>query len=102
MAGKATDGNGAEKRFKVIDCEIHLMEPLDLWERNLEEPYRSRTKVIPPQGGVVDHGGFRLEIGGQTWPRSNRGLSDVQKQSMRKLSTAPNLKAATEIGRAHV
>jgi predicted TIM-barrel fold metal-dependent hydrolase len=28
--------------YRVIDSELHLMEPPDLWERRLPEPFRSR------------------------------------------------------------
>ena len=35
----------AKRGFNVIDTELHLEEPLDLFDQNLEEPYRSITRV---------------------------------------------------------
>jgi predicted TIM-barrel fold metal-dependent hydrolase len=36
--------------FRVIDSELHLMEPYQIWEERLPEPYRSLTHVVPPAG----------------------------------------------------
>ncbi|MHB8619217.1 MAG: amidohydrolase family protein [Chloroflexota bacterium] len=33
----------ARQGFKVMDSDLHLMEPEDLWERRLEEPYKSQA-----------------------------------------------------------
>ncbi len=41
-----------KRGFKVIDSELHLMEPHTLWEERLPEPYRSRTHIMPP---AVEH-----------------------------------------------
>ena len=34
-----------KREFKIIDAEPHFLEPHDLWERNLPEPFRSKTTV---------------------------------------------------------
>ena len=41
--------------FKVIDSELHLMEPQDLWERRLPEPFRSQIQFVHPStlGGTA-------------------------------------------------
>jgi uncharacterized protein len=31
--------------FKVIDCNRHVIEPIDLWDRWLDEPYKSQQVV---------------------------------------------------------
>jgi uncharacterized protein len=36
--------------FKIIDSELHLMEPHHIWEQALPEPYRSLTRIVPPAG----------------------------------------------------
>ena len=48
-----------KRGFPVIDTELHLEEPLDLWERGLEEPYRSLTHVSGPPEGRSKDGGKR-------------------------------------------
>jgi uncharacterized protein len=46
--------------YRVIDSELHVMEPSDLWEKHLPEPFRSRTRFIPAStlggGAKVDYG----------------------------------------------
>jgi uncharacterized protein len=46
--------------FRVVDSELHLMEPRDLWETHLAEPFRSQTRFEHPTtlGGTarVDYG----------------------------------------------
>ena len=38
---------------RIIDADSHFMEPLDLWERYIEPPYRSRCLRFArnPQSG---------------------------------------------------
>ncbi len=33
--------------FRVVDSELHLMEPHRIWEERLPEPYRSLTHIVP-------------------------------------------------------
>ena len=32
-----------KKRMTVIDCDSHIMEPADLWQRHLKPKYHDRT-----------------------------------------------------------
>jgi uncharacterized protein len=50
--------------FKVIDSELHLMEPWELWDR-LPDPYRTQTKVVPPSAGFITPGGHGIELNGE-------------------------------------
>ncbi|MDF7775614.1 amidohydrolase family protein [Sphingomonas sp. AOB5] len=52
--------------YKAIDVDLHIMEPLDLWEKRLPEPYRSATRYHAP-GGVEMHGNYELGVGDQKW-----------------------------------
>jgi len=40
----------ARNGFLIMDSDLHMMEPGDLWERYLDEPYRS-TKTPKFFGG---------------------------------------------------
>src|SRR5260370_29245309 len=88
----------AKRGFSVIDTELHLEEPLDLFERNLEEPYRSMTRVAGPPEGRSKDGGKRFDIGGKVGDNSvNESAQLVQKQSARRLRDEPMLlKARTD------
>jgi predicted TIM-barrel fold metal-dependent hydrolase len=82
--------------FKVIDSELHLQEPYDLWARNLEEPYRSRTKVVSPPQGHAQPGGHSFELNGNPI-RPTQGTPLIQRQAMRRWPNDPHLvKARTE------
>ena len=85
-------------RQKVIDCDVHTMEPLDLWEKNLPEPWRSKTKVraVPAKAGEIDQGGLEVEIDGQHWPLYYSGdLELVAAQGKARMVETPELAEAT-------
>src|SRR6266852_21403 len=88
----------AKRGFSVIDTELHLEEPLDLFDQNLEEPYRSMTRVAGPPEGRLKDGGKRFELGGKVGDNSvNESAQLVQKQSARRLREEPRLlKARTD------
>ena len=83
--------------FKVIDVETHVMEPLNLWERNLKEPYRSMTQMTPPTGGHLEQGTASFIIGGNQIPDprslegAGSGQAHVRARSLRFLPTVPHL-----------
>jgi predicted TIM-barrel fold metal-dependent hydrolase len=76
--------------FNVIDSELHLMEPPDLWEKHLPEPFRSRTKFIHPSalGGAA-----RVEYGNGVAYDANtseiRGL--MKRHTERRMASDPRL-----------
>jgi uncharacterized protein len=41
----------AKRGFKVMDSDMHVIEPPDLWQRYLEPAWRSRAPVGTTQGG---------------------------------------------------
>jgi uncharacterized protein len=88
----------AKHGFRVIDTELHLEEPLDLFDTRLEEPYRSLTRVVGPPEGRNKDGGKRFTLGGQVGDNSvNESAQLVQKQSARRLREEPRLlKARTD------
>src|SRR5579862_4342713 len=76
--------------LNVMDCELHLEEPWDLWERSLPEPYRSRTRVVAPKEGHLTPGGHRIQFDGKD-RRELQGVSLIQRQAQRKWQTDPHL-----------
>jgi predicted TIM-barrel fold metal-dependent hydrolase len=83
--------------FRIVDTELHLVEPTDLWTKNLEEPYRSRTKVIHGPSGKAEDAGKRFEIGGQMMGASrapNEWEQLVRKQGRRRFKEQPHLREA--------
>jgi predicted TIM-barrel fold metal-dependent hydrolase len=82
--------------LRVIDSELHLEEPLDLWERKLPEPYRSRTRVTAPPEGHLRPGGTRVSFNGEPSP-PQEGTSMIQRQAFRRWPDEPHLvKARTD------
>ena len=76
--------------FRVVDSELHVMEPRDLWERALPEPFRSRTRFEHPStlGGTlrVDYGnGVVLDAG----TSEIRGL--MKRHTERRMTEDPRL-----------
>src|SRR5579859_5007709 len=77
---------------RVIDTELHLEEPLDLFELGLEEPYRSMTRVAGPPEGRLKDGGKRFDLNGMVGDNSvNESAQLVQRQSARRLKDEPLL-----------
>jgi len=51
--------------FKVLDSDIHIIEPPDLWQRYIDPAYRDRS----PHGLTEDVGDLRLAHQGKPWGR---------------------------------
>ncbi len=82
----------AKRGFSVIDTELHLEEPLDMFDKHLEEPFRSMTRVSGPAEGRLKDGGKRFELGSHVGDNSaNESAQLVQKQSARRLREEPRL-----------
>ena len=47
----------------VLDADLHVMEPLDLWERRLPEPYRSRTRISTGRDGLLAPSEIEFTVG---------------------------------------
>jgi predicted TIM-barrel fold metal-dependent hydrolase len=55
----------AHNGFKVLDSDMHCMEPADLWERYIDDPY----KPFAPRGLQEYIADLRIVINGKTMPR---------------------------------
>src|SRR6266498_3534421 len=55
----------AHANFKVLDSDIHIIEPPDLWPRYIDAEFRDRA----PLGLTEDAGDLRLAVGGKPWGR---------------------------------
>jgi len=55
----------AHRSFKVLDSDIHIIEPPDLWQRYIDPAFRDRA----PRGLTEDAGDLRLAIDGKPWGR---------------------------------
>src|SRR2546422_10426264 len=51
--------------FKVLDSDIHIIEPPDLWQRYIDPAFRDRA----PHGLTEDVGDLRLAHADQPWGR---------------------------------
>ncbi len=76
--------------FKVIDGDLHLLEPWDLWEQRLPEPYRSTTKLVPPSN-LLEAAGTMFEVNGKVF---GPAAPLVQRQSRQRLATDAHLARA--------
>ena len=55
----------AHGTLKVLDSDIHIIEPPDLWERYIDPAFRDRA----PRGLTEDAGDLRLAHDGKAWGR---------------------------------
>jgi predicted TIM-barrel fold metal-dependent hydrolase len=55
----------AHGAFKVLDSDIHIIEPPDLWPRYIDPAFRDRA----PVGLTEDEGDLRLALDGKPWGR---------------------------------
>src|SRR5207249_9827056 len=55
----------AHGTFRVLDSDIHIIEPPDLWPRYIDPAFRDRA----PSGLTEDAGDLRLAWGGKPWGR---------------------------------
>lgn len=74
--------------MRVIDTDLHLIEPLTLWDQRLPEPYRSQTRVAPDHEGHRKVTGYEFQIGER---RFSPAQWLIQKQSLRRWQESPHL-----------
>ena len=55
----------AHGAFRILDSDIHIIEPPDLWPRYIDPAFRDRA----PVGLTEDEGDLRLALAGQPWGR---------------------------------
>jgi hypothetical protein len=49
--------------FRVIDTDLHVIEPPTLWEERLPEPFQSQTKIGFRAGGHLEVSGYQFDLG---------------------------------------
>ena len=84
----------AKNGFKIVDAEPHFLEPHDLWERELPEPYRSKTKVTSLDRGQTGEGGASPAVEGIDVP-DRVGPSLVRQRALRRVPGNPLLAKVT-------
>jgi len=47
----------AREGYLILDSDLHMMEPDDLWVRYLDEPYRSSNRIDPVDARhrIIEH-----------------------------------------------
>ena len=65
------------QQFKVLDSDIHIIEPADLWQRYIDVEFRERA----PYGLTATAGDLRLAFDGKPW---GRVAGDVDASRRRK------------------
>lgn len=71
----------AHGAFRVLDSDIHIIEPPDLWPRYIDAAFRERA----PVGLTEDEGDLRLALDGKPWGRI---AIDADRSRRRVLRTA--------------
>ena len=56
----------AHGAFRVLDSDIHIIEPPDLWPRYIDPAFKDRA----PIGLTEDEGDLRLALAGKPWGRN--------------------------------
>src|SRR6266850_4323752 len=72
----------AHGRFKVLDSDIHIIEPPDLWPRYIDPAFRDRA----PIGLTEDEGDLRLAHAGKPWGGS-RASTRIGAAAVRGVTT---------------
>ena len=68
----------AKSGFKILDSDMHIMEPPDLWERYIDSKYRDRA----PRG-VTSHNVRDLRLvhpDGKEWARQTTPANDTARK----------------------
>lgn len=63
----------AKGGFRVMDSDMHIVEPADLWERYIDPAFRGRA----PQGLSRHPRDLGVEVGGRQYPLPNRSYANA-------------------------
>src|SRR2546428_13701888 len=64
----------AKHGFKILDSDMHIMEPPDLWERYIDSKYKARAPRVVTSENVRD---LRMVYpNGKDWARKSTRISD--------------------------
>ena len=83
----------AKRGFRVMDSDLHTMEPDDLWQRHLDEPFRKFTPTFarapegPSNQPTIQVG--TLTIGEMTLrPKSVHAAADLHRWRLSEWSSS--------------
>ena len=72
----------AKNGFKLIDAEMHVMEPVDLWQRYIDPEFRTRAprRLDERRWDIrtIVEGEVMAQIPGGDWP----ALTDAEEQAL--------------------
>ena len=86
----------ARSGFKVMDSDMHVIEPIDLWQTYMDPDFRDRA----PKGVTRFQGDMMMEVSGQNvpyWMPSKRYF-DWQKKTAEDQDAAYKYSYEREIG----
>ena len=63
----------AKRGFRVMDSDMHIVEPADLWERYIDPAFRERA----PQGTNRHPRDLGVRVGENVYPLPNRSYSNA-------------------------
>src|SRR2546426_11138707 len=86
----------AHRTFKVLDSDIHIIEPPDLWQRYIDPAFKDRA----PIGLTEDEGDLRLAHAGKPWGRVSGDDADRsrRRQGSNKALNPERCRPYTESG----
>src|SRR6185436_59727 len=77
----------AKNGFKILDSDMHIMEPPDLWEKYIDGKFKSRAPRGITSKNVRD---LRLaHPDGTEWARKSSSKPWTSRASMSRFSTPP-------------
>src|SRR5216117_2870102 len=76
----------AHRTFKVLDSDIHIIEPPDLWQRYIDPAFKDRA----PIGLTEDAGDLRLAHDGKPWGRPSTPIAAFGGRA----GTTPSIRSA--------
>ncbi len=85
----------AKRGFKIVDAEPHFLEPHDLWERNLPEEFRVKTRVRSLDRGKTGEGSAETSIEGHDVPQRAVGPRLVRERATRRVAAQPLMAKVT-------
>jgi predicted TIM-barrel fold metal-dependent hydrolase len=78
--------------FSVVDTDLHVMEPRDLWRSRLPEKYRSAVEITyPDERGIAEFSGIHIRVGDVSWQLIPGGKYGMQRQWYAKFKEQPLL-----------
>ena len=79
----------ARNGFKVMDSDMHVIEPVDLWETYMDPEFRDRA----PKGISRFQGDMMMEVNGQNVPHwmPSKRYFDWQKHTAKEQDSAYNI-----------